>query len=102
MRSIDLVKHHSTLLPGLADALGTVLVTLNRTRNIRGMAPITIMVPGPEPVPRRLKEAARKKVLRLIERQKQADEVRARIAKREEDARLKTRNVKTLVNRRRP
>lgn len=102
MRPIDLVKQNTKLLPGLERAFFDALLTLNKARRLLNLPEIQAVQNRPltDTVMGRMIERKRE-ADRLNKKIEEADKVRAKIAQREEDARLKARNVKTLVKRRR-
>lgn len=106
MQPIDLVKHQTRILPGLEEAIQTLLGRMCESRKLLNL-PALILIEDPDHLKDRIQEIrARLSRERLgmarTERKKaQAELTRLRIARREEVARLKTRNVKTLVKRRR-
>lgn len=105
MRPIDLVKHQTRILPGLEEAAHSVIGRLNAARKILNLNPVLLIEDHFEV--RALNQLGHSRILKpeRIERQKrkkaEAEQTRLRIARREQDARLKTRNMKTLVKRRR-
>jgi hypothetical protein len=113
MQPIDLVKHQSTVLPGLEEALHYILGRLNESRKLIDRAPL-ILIEDPEAVNRlyRERKARRDKAVIKAWRDKQkktkADDARGRIAMRSTlDAIAsdlgvsRTKVEKTLVKRRR-
>jgi len=106
MRPIDLVKHQTIVLPGLEEAAHAIVGRLNDARKLISRAPL-FLVEGPQylrdreqAIKRRLSRQ-RLGMARTEKKKADAELTRVRIAQREEEARLKARNVKTLVKRRR-
>jgi hypothetical protein len=105
MQPIDLVKHQNTILPGLEEAAHSLIGRLNEARKLIDRAPL-ILIEDAREVNRlyRERKARREKAVakewRRKKQKEDAEQVRIRIEQRQQDARLKTRNVKTLVKRR--
>lgn len=106
MPTIDLVKHQNTILPGLEEAVHNLVGRLNEARKLIHRAPLILI--EDQQFLRDREQALRKRLLRQrlgmarIEKKKaEAELVCVHIARREQEARLKARNVKTLVKRRR-
>ncbi len=106
MRTIDLVQHQTTILPGLEEAIHHLIGKLNEARKLIDRAPL-ILIEDQNEVNRlyRERKTRREKLARKVSvhqnKQEQAEQARIRIEQRDQQKRLNSRNVKTLVKRRR-
>lgn len=102
MRSIDLVKHQSRLLPGLEHALQHLLGEMCQIRKTLKL-PALVLVEEPSKTVfelDRFLKSQRKKKERQERREREAADVRGKIAAREGKTAI-ARPEKTLVKRRR-
>lgn len=91
MRPIDLVKHQTTLLPGVEFSIHTLLGALNENRR-RLDLPTLILIEDPEQLKRyheritRTVRRERKESQRFDQKKQEAEQARARIREREIEA----------------
>lgn len=116
MQPIDLVKHQTTLLPGLEEAVHSLIGRLNEARKLIDRAPL-ILIEDPQEMNRlyRERKARREKAVakewRRKKQKEEAEQTRAKLIKRATgpvaselsfaSATVKGRVPKTLVKRRR-